>query len=78
LNYEVIENISGQEICGYFDICTKYGTNIIQKAEILQSKKTVTIENVTFDDLSDTFEHRVFSSNGSKLKIISIEVQVKS
>jgi hypothetical protein len=74
LNYEVIENPNDAETVGIFDICTDNGSNILQSIEMPANETSITIDNVSFPDLSKRFEDRVHNRNGVKLRIISIDI----
>lgn len=75
LNYEVIENISGNESVGYFDICID-NENIIRRVELNSTDTKAIISGITFDDPDAIFESRVTVANNAKIKIISIDVTV--
>jgi hypothetical protein len=73
LHYEVIEPLD-DNIVGWFDVSTKNGTNVIGSTAILADQSSVTLKNISFDELQDTFEHRVFLKQYIKIVIISIEI----
>lgn len=74
LHYSVLENPNNAEIVGVFDITTGMGSTLVSHSDLPAGNSSVTLENISFETSTDTFEHRVWTTNGAKLKIIDIEI----
>jgi hypothetical protein len=72
LHYEYKGATNG--VIGDFDIATKAGSNIVGSSNVLSDETEAVITGVRFDDLADTFEHRVWVNEGIEMSITSIEI----
>ncbi len=72
LNYKIIQSI-GDDV-GYFEVALNGGS--IQKAvkNIESGNTSITIDNVTFENNTDTVEYRIWTQPGVTIQLQSIEI----
>ncbi|GHV54894.1 hypothetical protein FACS1894216_15840 [Synergistales bacterium] len=75
LHYEVLNNPNGDEVVGVFDVAQNPGVNIVGQVNISAVGNAVKIENLSFSDAAENFEHRVTISNGAVIRIYKIDIE---
>jgi hypothetical protein len=72
LNYEILE--SNDNLAGYFDVALNGGAIVKVSKNIEKTSTSLEVNNIIFDNDTDVLEFRVFTNEGTVLKLKNIKI----